>query len=343
MRSSRYRNRFVLLTTIIAGLCPIAGPLAHAAAFADVPSDHFAFEAVEYLKAKNILGGYANGTFSPDKRVNRAEALKIITAPLMSEAQKAIRTSAHGFSDVPADAWYIPYLEWARKHGAIINFPPKSPTFNGERAISKAEFIKMLFMANNIDPNAYGEVTLPLSSDVPKASDWFYPYMRYGVSSAVVTISQSGLFSPARELTRSDVAVLVYRFIQYRDGDRTQTLLSEARRNIELVLESLEKSDIREAEYASARAILSARGALAKKPNEPVVKVAVKTSESVRALVRAYRAGIDGDIDLVIKLSQDAWYLAEQARATSPEASQLATQLESYAKTFADSARSRKK
>ena len=49
--------------------------------FSDVPPDHDAYEAVEFLKTQNIIGGYPDGTFKPDRTVNRAEAAKIIAAP----------------------------------------------------------------------------------------------------------------------------------------------------------------------------------------------------------------------------------------------------------------------
>jgi hypothetical protein len=48
------------------------------------------------------------------------------------------------------------------------------------------------------------------------------------------------------------------------------------------LLKMLDAKDINQAKYASARAILTSRGALASKPNEAVVKGAVKTAERFR-------------------------------------------------------------
>jgi hypothetical protein len=321
-------------------LLPLQIASAQTPSFFDVPADHFAFESVEYLKQKKILGGYPDGTFGPDKRVNRAESLKIITAQMMSEKEK-LATASLGFSDVKVDAWFVPYLVFAKNRGNIVNFPPNAPTFNPDRTVTKGEFLKMLFMAYKVDPQSFGDVKLPLSSDVTNINEWYYPHLRYALSANVTAVSQSGLLSPGRDLTRGDVAVLMHRFLLYRNGERISSLLTEARRNIVWVMDALEKSDIREAEYASARAVLAARGAHASQDNVET-KVAVKTAESVRALVRAYRAGIDGDIDQVIKLSQDAWFLADQARTINPNVSELAAQLQSYAKDFAESARQQK-
>src|SRR3989344_8997908 len=49
--------------------------------FLDVSPLHPAYPAVEYLKSTGVLQGYADGTFRPDAKVNRAEATKIIVAP----------------------------------------------------------------------------------------------------------------------------------------------------------------------------------------------------------------------------------------------------------------------
>ena len=61
--------------------------LAEGPSFSDVPSNHFAYEAVEFLKAGGIISGFSNGTFRPDQKVNRAEALKLIISPLIKPEQ----------------------------------------------------------------------------------------------------------------------------------------------------------------------------------------------------------------------------------------------------------------
>jgi hypothetical protein len=73
------------------------------------------------------------------------------------------------------------------------------------------------------------------------------------------------------------------------------------------------KQDLKNAQYASARALLLARGAHARMPDEKATKIEVKLSEAMRALVRAYEAGVKDDLDNVVKHSNDAWYLADQA------------------------------
>lgn len=309
--------------------------------FTDVPRSHTAFEAIEYLKSKGIISGYADGTFKPDKKVNRAESVKILVAPLVN-AQQLGQFSGTLFQDIPEGAWYMSYVEAAYRSFGIIDGPPAIVQFFGERPVKKVEFIKMLLLANKVDSNAYSEIKLPLSVDVTNPDEWFYPYMRYAISSSMTMISADGTLSPGRELTRADVALFLHRYLMYKEGRRTQALLSEAETEIHNILSSLDKNDITQAEHASARALLAARGALTSRPSEPVVKGAVKTTEAFRALVRAYRAGVSGDLDAVIKLASDAWNLAGQARELDPNITKISEQVQTTAKNMADSARALK-
>ncbi len=311
-------------------------PTAHAA-YPDVPSNHFAYDAITFLSNRKFLLGYPDGTFKPDRKVNRAEALKIIASGFIPKTEN-VQVKSTDFTDVPDNAWYLPSIDWALSK-RVIDGPPTTKTFHPTRAVTKAEFLKMLFAGNGIDPKAFGDIKLPLAADVTDTNAWYYPPLRYAVASATTVLPESGLYGPARELSRADVALLLYRFTLYRDSARTQDLLTETRKDVERVITHLAQGKATEAEYASARAILLARGALLTEPDEAVVKVAVKIAEGFRALTRAYRASLNGDREAVLKLAADASTLASQARKISAEAKSLADQLDKYSKSFADQAK----
>jgi hypothetical protein len=318
-------------------------PVSHAQdgrTFSDVRPGDFGFEAVEYLNEKGILEGYNDGTFRPNAPVNRAEAVKIIAHPKMTSTERT-KIGKTVYEDIPANAWYIPYVEWSRQQLGFLDGPPKTTNFYPNRGVTKAEFLKMMLTAYDVDPNSFSEVKLSLSPDT-NPNEWYYPYLRYSVSASVVLPHSNGLFGLERPLNRIDVAVLLFRYLQYKEGKRTQFLLDQAQSNLIITLNSLEKTDVKAAEQASARALLSARGAHATQPNEPLIRAVVKLTEGFRALVRAYQAGIAEKFDVVITLSGDAWYLGSEAKKISGDVSSVASQLQGYAKTLADSARTRK-
>ncbi len=312
---------------------------AHAASFTDVPEKSPLFAAVEYLKLINVMQGYQDGTFRPDNKVNRAEAVKLIVSPLVT-AQDLQGFAKSAYSDVPADAWYMPYLEVARQKFEIIDGPPKATAFNAANPVQKAQFFKMFFLANKIDVKGlYSEVKLPFANDVVDSNAWFYPHMRYALATSMTMVTQEGKLSPERELTRGDIALLLYRYAMYKDGRRTQALLSEAESEIVNVLQQLEKQDVNQAMFAAARSFIAARGALTSKPDEPIVKGAVKTAEGFQTLVMAYIAGSDKRFNDAIKLAGDAWHLAEKAKEFSPSLATVSAQMQTISKTIADEAR----
>ena len=331
-----FRTLFSLFLSL---LVLLPGSRVHARSFSDVPKQHPAYEAVEALKEAGVLRGYDDGTFRPGESVNRAEAVKIIVAPLLNNDQLAqAKTSV--YKDVPDGVWYLPYIEWARQAFKIIDGPPSKLLFHGGKQVLLVEFLKMLELANGIDPTVmYAEIQLPLSNDVANVSEWYYPYMRYAFSASMLAIDEQGRFHPGRDLTRADTALLLYHFLAYQQQGRTQHLLDQAERNISLTLQAWDQGLIQEAEYASARALLAARGAHTSR-SEPVTKGAVKIAEAFRSLVRGYRAGVDEEYTESERLAGEAWHYSNEATQHSPDLTSLAEQIRTIAKTMADSARS---
>jgi hypothetical protein len=328
----------------VIGLCTLClaitwGGSAAAASFTDINEQSPLYMPTEYLKVMGIMKGYDDGTFRPDTKVNRAEAVKLIVAPLISAEQiTAISKSAYG--DVPADAWYMPYVEFAREKLGIIDGPPKATSFHPTDPVRKAQLFKMFFIANNVDVQGmYSELKTPFSADAADVGAWYYPYMRYALASSMTMVTQEGTLGPDRELTRGDIAMLLYRYYMYRDGRRTQALLSEAESEIVNVLQQLEKQNLDQAYFAASRALIASRGALTSKPDEPLVKGAVKTAEGFQTLVQAYFAGSQKQFAQAAQLASDAWHLAEKAKEFSPSLASVADQMQTIAKNMADEAR----
>lgn len=309
--------------------------------FTDVPPKHPAYAAVEYLKARAIVGGYADGSFKPDAVVNRAESLKLILSPVVPSASLALYTKSP-FTDVPAGSWFLPYVEAGRTVTGVVAGPPEKTAFRPQDPVNLGEFLKLFLLTQRVDAaGAYGELKAPLSSDV-KPTDWYFPFVRYGVSSSMILVNEDGTFGAAAKLTRGEIAVMMHRYFMYQEKRRTQSLLSEAESEIINVASMIEKEDAEQAEFAAARATVAARGALAKEPEQPLVKGAVKTAEGFSQLAQAFRAGKEGRLDDTIALAGQAWATAEKVRGFSPSLDGIAGQMQSLAKKMADSARQTK-
>ncbi len=335
-------TRLLSFLTAAAVVATPTAAFAQTAPFKDVPASHPAAQAIEYLKSKGIIGGYADGTFKPDAKVNRAEAIKIIVAPYV--APEVLATASESvYADVPAGSWFLPYVEAGRQMLKIIDGPPAKPNFLPTSNVKKAEFIKMLLIANKVDPSTtLGEIRSGLATDVTNPDEWFYPHMRFAVASSMTMVTEDGALNPGQELTRSQVALLLYRLEMFKQGRRTQALLTEAETEILNVLKLFESKDIANAELAATRSTVAARGALISAPDEAIVKGAVKISEGFQSLVQAYKSGLSGDLDGTIAKSGAAWNSAAKAIEFSPGLKQVAEQMQGIAKSLADEARAMK-
>jgi len=335
--------RFAHRSAIVTALCVASTLLpsvasAQSPAFKDLPATHPAYEAVMFLREQGVISGFPDGTFKPEAAVTRSQAAKIIIVPLTKPEQLAAITQTV-YSDIPAADWSIPFVEAMRLAG-IVDGPPKTSVFNGGRGVTKSEFLKMLLLANRVDVATYnGDITLPLATDVKTVTEWYYPYTRASLVLSMDVVSPEGTLEPAKPMSRAEVCLMLYRLLMFQSERRTQALLSVAETEIVNTLQMLQKGDIEQAEYASVRALLASRGALEKRPADPLVQAAGKITQSFRALVRAYRAGVNSDYDTAIKLSGEAWSLAGEAGRLQSDMASVVAQVQSIAKTVADNAR----
>ncbi len=341
--SHSFLKRIVSLTVALSTVGFLSPAFAQSS-FPDVSEKDQA--AVEFVKARGIMQGYADpsaplGTsflFKPKQKLTRAESVKILVATKLS-AEEIQTFTKRSYTDVPETAWYRPYVEAAFHKLGLIDGPPKTTVFNGDRPVQKVEFLKLLFKSQNVDTNAYSEIALPLAVDVTDTKAWFYPAMRYAVSTVMIYTNAEGKLRPEAELTRAEAAELLYLLAMYQAGKRTQAGLTTEETYLVQTLESLDKKDFAQADMASARALLTSRGALTSKPTTAIVQAAVKIAEAFRALVRAYRAGTEGRLDDVLTLSKEAWGLADRAQQLSASLADLSLRVKDIASGMANQAR----
>lgn len=109
--------------------------------FADV--DASAWYAPYILKAESLglVEGYADGTFKPNREVNRVEALKIM---LMASSLE-IEGREMSFSDTVEGAWYASYVSYASQKGIVSGY--SDGRFGPGNQITRAEFAKIVVKA----------------------------------------------------------------------------------------------------------------------------------------------------------------------------------------------------
>ncbi|PYE48894.1 S-layer family protein, partial [Paenibacillus barcinonensis] len=82
-----------------------------AASFNDVPADLWAADAIAYVQSAGLMTGYQDGTFKPEGRLTRAEAVKVLN--VLFKRTPLTGAGAPSFSDVPATHWAYADIEAA--------------------------------------------------------------------------------------------------------------------------------------------------------------------------------------------------------------------------------------
>ncbi|MBQ9968179.1 MAG: S-layer homology domain-containing protein [Oscillospiraceae bacterium] len=123
------------------------------AAFSDIAS-HPDRAAIETLADKGILNGMGDGTFAPNKTMTRAEYCTMVV-----KALELTPKANADYSDVPASAWYAPFVGTASDHG-IVNgvgggrFDPGGTITYWQAAVMIARAAKALGFETAADADA---------------------------------------------------------------------------------------------------------------------------------------------------------------------------------------------
>ncbi len=183
--------------------------------FADLPPNHSAYPAVQYLVEKGITKGYDNNMFLPDRGLTRAEALKIIL--LAASKPVANFTQPLSFTDITSDHWAYAFITYGVENEIVKGY--EDNTFRPDQTITRAEGIKILFSAFGMAPD-----TNPTQAYSDVAADhWFYSYAST-LAMKKLWQDDSSLFEPNRIMSRQDIAKLAYQFIVREEAARIPVL-----------------------------------------------------------------------------------------------------------------------
>ena len=163
------------------------------AAFSDTQGHPFASQ-VETLRIKGLVKGYSSSIFGPDRQINRAEFLKILT--LAAFGNVVLQTdNVRCFVDfIGPEQWYWVTACAAKEKGILTGYP--DGTFRGETKVNLVEALAMTVRAWN----------LPLPVYIRAPDYWYDPY--------VDTAAGRGIFEylpqyVGHTLTRAETAALL--------------------------------------------------------------------------------------------------------------------------------------
>ncbi|MBI5753732.1 S-layer homology domain-containing protein [Candidatus Peregrinibacteria bacterium] len=175
--------------------------------FSDLSDSHSNYQAILELYYKGVVSGYADNTFKADNKVNRAEFAKMLAeASDVDYAALPSDKMTNCFNDVSIPgAWFEPSVCAAKYKGWVNGY--EGGDFGVTRNISKAEGLKILEKAFGFAvPSNEGVKEMPYNDVHP--GDWFVGAAQAAKENGLV--GKSTVFIPGWELTRADVAQVIY-------------------------------------------------------------------------------------------------------------------------------------
>lgn len=173
--------------------------------FSDV-TGHWAKDYIEELADTNVISGYPDGTFAPDKNVTRAEFSKMI----MAYSGLACGASSLDFADVKHDDWFYVYVSGAFEHG-FINGISKTE-FAPDTAITRQDVCTIIYRYLG-ERLSFSKIASFADSDL--VADYALDAVLALYENDILTGYEDGSFKPQNLITRAETAVILSRVTDY--------------------------------------------------------------------------------------------------------------------------------
>lgn len=204
------------LCAVLAG--SLAAPVS-AAAFQDVPANHWAADSIQRCVEKGFFNGKSETRFGLGQKMSRS-AFAVVLCRFFG--WETTVTTEQTYPDVPVDVWYAGAVQAAYEHGAITD---QRDVFRPNDPITREELAVMLVRALG-----YRDI-VGLAQDLPMpfedvTTNVGYITMAYDLG--LVSGTTATTFSPDSTASREQVAVILMRLYDklYAEGPETIGVVS---------------------------------------------------------------------------------------------------------------------
>ena len=167
---------------------------------------------INLMAERNLLEGTGGGLFEPGRAVTRAEAAKLISAA--AEIPEKDYTGL--FDDVTADNIFAPWIQTMYSQGYM--FGKSGMSFAPDDSITVEELsliCSRIYSGKNLKKSAGGDLKLLDSFKYKESiSDWAVNSMAFCVEKGLFNrMYETGELNPQKEVTRAEMAYVLYRLI----------------------------------------------------------------------------------------------------------------------------------
>lgn len=175
----------------------------------DVPSDHWAYAAVEYCYEHGIVSGISATEFGPNYSIGRRDFVLM----LYNALGKPQVSGTSGFTDVDPSAYYADAVTWASSNGLVSGVG--EDLFAPDDLVTREQAATILHLAMpllDIDSPEPDLSILDQFADQDQIASFARTHMAALVSQGFLSGTGTGL-NPKGSLTRAEMATLLYRLL----------------------------------------------------------------------------------------------------------------------------------
>lgn len=170
--------------------------------------DHWAKDAISYLKDEQITTGYADGSFGVNKSITRAEAATLLVRAMNLDLTNEEKPS---FADVSEENIFYPYITTIASKN-IMN-GRSAGVFQPNSTLTRAEMAAILVNAFELK-----SIRNHMFTDV-KQTHWAYEAIQILASNGLTSGYKDGTFKPDSAITRAEFASLLVRVLQLQPDE----------------------------------------------------------------------------------------------------------------------------
>jgi len=172
----------------------------------DIYGYEWAWDAIEVLSNKEIIAGYANGSFAPANSILREEFIKLAVVGLLG-ADAIDASAVSSFTDAQSD-WYAPYIAAAEKNNITSGIG--NGLFGTGAQITRQDMALMLYRMLR-DASVNGPADAYAFTDAADIADYAAEAVYTLKNMGIINGDPDGSFRPNGQTTRAEAAVLLYK------------------------------------------------------------------------------------------------------------------------------------
>ena len=172
--------------------------------FTDVAESRWSYPYIREMYEAGVIDGMTPTTFEPAGNVTRAQFVKMLA--LLQSADVSAYASGP-FTDVPGDAWYARYVNWAAANG-IVN-GTSATTFDPNTTISRQDMAVMLYNYTQHFGVQLDQKTVTAFTDEGSVAAYALPAVQALHRAGVINGMPDGSFRPYDTATREQACAVL--------------------------------------------------------------------------------------------------------------------------------------